>query len=143
MVGLRSSVRPAREDYTSDRLSHQLSDVEYVESFEHPRIAEALQGARYVRISREPEIWVYIGRNEDHVLVPRLYCSCLDFLVNVVGRRRGSPCYHLVGLELARRSGRTRDLSKKLGEKAPTIVLEVLTRGFSGALRRLVARGQS
>lgn len=133
----------AQGGYTSEELSCQLSDERYVESFEHPRIAEALQGTRYARISVHPEVWVYLGGKEDHVLIPRLYCSCLDFLVNVVGRRRGSPCYHLVGLELARKLGRTRDLSSLAGPKAPRIVLEILEHGFSGEVRRLVLKGQS
>ncbi len=133
----------ARGGYTSEELANQLSDEQYVEKFEHPRIAEALQGTRYVRISLSPEMWVYLGRKEDHVLVPRLYCSCLDFLVNVVGRRRKSPCYHLAGLELARKLGRTRDLSSLAGPRAPRIVLEILEHGFSGELRRLFLRSQS
>ncbi len=135
--------RTAREGYTSEELAGQLSDEQYVEGFQHPRIAEALQGTRYIRISVHPEAWVYLGRREDHVLVPRLYCSCLDFLVNVVGRRRKSPCYHLVGLELARKLGRVKDLSSLAGPQAPKIMLEILEHGFSRELRRLALRSQS
>ena len=41
-------------------------------------------------------IWVALGENCEHMIFPRLYCSCQDFYKNVVIQRKRDFCKHLV-----------------------------------------------
>ncbi|MFX0046801.1 MAG: hypothetical protein ACFE8G_01410 [Candidatus Hermodarchaeota archaeon] len=41
-------------------------------------------------------IWVALGKDSEHLIYPRLYCSCQDFYKNVVIQRNRGFCKHLV-----------------------------------------------
>jgi len=41
-------------------------------------------------------IWVALGKDCEHMIYPKLYCSCQDFYKNVVIQRKRSFCKHLV-----------------------------------------------
>jgi predicted nucleic acid-binding Zn finger protein len=41
-------------------------------------------------------VWVALGKNCEHMIYPRLYCSCQDFYKNVVIVRNRNFCKHLV-----------------------------------------------
>jgi len=41
-------------------------------------------------------IWVALGKDCEHLIYPRLYCSCQDFYKNVVIQRSRDFCKHLV-----------------------------------------------
>ncbi|NHJ21782.1 MAG: hypothetical protein EAX91_12620 [Candidatus Lokiarchaeota archaeon] len=41
-------------------------------------------------------VWVALGKNCEHMIYPRLYCSCQDFYKNVVIARARNFCKHLV-----------------------------------------------
>ena len=41
-------------------------------------------------------VWVALGKNCEHMIYPRLYCSCQDFYKNVVIVRKRNFCKHLV-----------------------------------------------
>ena len=74
---------------------------------------EALRAARegrVVKIVFEPSgkvLWLVYGRKfrKTYLVIPGLYCSCRDFLVNVFLRGRASECYHLKAREIAEREG--------------------------------------
>jgi predicted nucleic acid-binding Zn finger protein len=93
---------------------------------------------KMARISRHPEIWVYVGVSRDYVLVDRRYCSCPSFMYSV-SKGESPGCKHLEGLPLVVSSGKYRDLTGSLGEKeAAEIVMEVLILGFSRKIRELI-----
>ena len=136
MGGLRSEGIGGGGASDSSEIYRFLADKEFLESFKHEKIGAAVAEKRYHRILSRPEVWVYMGRERDYVLVPRLLCSCPDFMINVVARRRSKPCYHLVGLEKAVIQGSYMALDLSF-EDALRIIYEVLDSGFSPTLRRL------
>ncbi|NOZ88474.1 MAG: metal-binding protein [Crenarchaeota archaeon] len=98
---------------------------------------------RLARLQRSPvELWAAMGREADYILVPGTYCSCPHFRYRVAPGETVEPCYHLVALEIARRTGRFHDLSETLSpEEVEAVVAEVLAHGRSPLLRRLLHRG--
>ncbi|MFW9825176.1 MAG: hypothetical protein ACFFE4_19700 [Candidatus Thorarchaeota archaeon] len=41
-------------------------------------------------------VWSAMGANQEHLIYPRLFCSCQDFYKNVVVNRNRDLCKHLV-----------------------------------------------
>ena len=103
---------------------------------------EAVATLKVIRLKKPDEIWVVLGHHNDYIVIPFAYCSCPHFTIHVVGMGWHKPCYHLVAVELARRSNRFRDLSEKLSrDELYEIVYEVLYEGRSRLLRRLIYSG--
>ncbi len=90
---------------------------------------------RFIVISSRPEIIVYLGEMEDHVVVDRSYCSCRGFMMRL-GRPGGSGCSHV----LAVRMGLRRVRSVNVGGLVGRIVWEVLTGGYTRTLRELIVK---
>lgn len=105
----------------------------------YPKLREALAAYRCVLLDKEGVLWAFRGRNRDYIIVKGVYCSCKDFLVRSVGRGRRKPCYHIVAVERASREGSYVDLSGITSTQVRIVVLEVLTRGFSSYLRRVLS----
>ena len=120
-------------------------------------IQENLLTGRFVRLtSGALELWVFMGVEEDHVLVtarrrpapPRgegarlpVYCSCKGFQLRLVQEDEPPACTHVYALlALLRGTGRARPLD--LGEvdvgTLTKVVKEVLTNGRSETLRELL-----
>lgn len=107
-----------------------------------PSAKEVVAALKVIRLRKPDEIWVVLGHNNDYIVIPSTYCSCPHFTIHVIGMGQHKPCYHLVAVELARRSNRFRDLSEKLSrDELYEIIYEVLYEGRSRLLRRLVYRG--
>ena len=41
-------------------------------------------------------LWFYVGPHSVHYIIPRTYCTCVDFNMNVIFRGRVCSCYHLI-----------------------------------------------
>ncbi len=41
-------------------------------------------------------VWVAKGENQEHMIYPKLYCSCQDFYKNVVIKRKRDFCKHIL-----------------------------------------------
>ena len=41
-------------------------------------------------------VWTAMGRNQEHLIHPKLFCSCQDYYKNVVVNRNRKFCKHLV-----------------------------------------------
>ena len=41
-------------------------------------------------------IWTAMGANSEHIIYPKLYCSCQDFYLNVVIERKRNFCKHIL-----------------------------------------------
>lgn len=50
-------------------------------------------------------VWIVVGKKRDYWIIPKLYCSCDDFYINVISRRKSSICYHLLAQALAEKIG--------------------------------------
>jgi len=108
-----------------------------------PAEAKAAHGElRVVRLARAPvEIWAVIGREADYIVIRGVYCSCPHFQIRVIGMGIAEPCYHMVAVELAARTGRFHDLSEAIrGDELEDILLEAIAGGRSTTLRRVLYR---
>lgn len=92
---------------------------------------------RFVRVSRDPEVWVYLGGSGDYLVIPGLYCSCPRFQRSLT---TGPPygCHHVYGLMVAEREGRYREVQ---GLDIARVVHEVFTLGRALTVRRAVFAG--
>ena len=41
-------------------------------------------------------IWTAMGANSEHIIYPKIYCSCQDFYLNVVIERKRDFCKHIL-----------------------------------------------
>ena len=55
-------------------------------------------------------VWVTLGKTSEHMIYPKLYCSCQDFYKNVVIQRKRSFCKHLVAQSICEGSGDFKEL---------------------------------
>ena len=108
----------------------------------HNKVIEAITSKRFIKFKTNnlaTEYWGYLGKERDYILIPCLYCSCPDFIINVLSKRIRDFCYHLVALEIARKKHMYRELS--INERDLIIVIfEIITRSFSPYLRKLIYR---
>lgn len=61
---------------------------------------------KYVFVPSGRVTWIVVGKKRDYWVIPRLYCSCDDFYVNVISRRSAPLCYHLLAQAIAERVGK-------------------------------------
>jgi predicted nucleic acid-binding Zn finger protein len=60
---------------------------------------------RYTFEPSKRSIWVVVGREKDYLIFSDFYCSCRDFYLNAVVRRRIRYCYHLLAKVIAKSLG--------------------------------------
>jgi len=51
---------------------------------------------KYVYQPSQRVLWSAMGENKEHIIYPRMYCSCNDFYKEVVINRKRSYCKHLI-----------------------------------------------
>ncbi|MCS7099212.1 MAG: SWIM zinc finger family protein [Sulfolobales archaeon] len=103
---------------------------------------EAVLGRRLLKLlcrsdKESAEIYVFYGRDRSYVLIPKAFCGCKDFEINVVLRRERGSCYHLIALELAIRRGVLRVLEVDCGTLRE-VALELVLGENSPTLRKIV-----
>lgn len=85
-------------------------EQEIINIFGH-RGAKALNVVKEKRIKKykftpsNREVWVVVGKEKEYLVIPRLFCSCTDFHINVTLRRKYSFCHHLLAQALAEAVG--------------------------------------
>jgi predicted nucleic acid-binding Zn finger protein len=47
------------------------------------------------------QIWIVSGKNRDYLIISDFYCTCDDFYLNVVIRKKIKVCYHILAKRLA------------------------------------------
>jgi len=69
-----------------------------------PGVAEIIASKRLVKVlSGDIAIYLVGVGPHIHMVLPRIYCSCADFSINVVSRCLKHFCVHLAAVELAER----------------------------------------
>ena len=63
------------------------------------------QVKRYIFEPSGIEFWIVVGKKAEYVIFD-YYCSCTDFLMNVVLRGSMDACYHLIARYLAEALGK-------------------------------------
>ncbi|RLG83418.1 MAG: hypothetical protein DRO40_04680 [Thermoprotei archaeon] len=85
----------------------------------------------------EAPIWFYIGTKNDHIIVPRLYCSCKYFVIRVMSEKQSLGCIHIVGQKLAEEKGLYRVVEMTHKEYLEAIY-EVIKYGRSRIIRKIL-----
>ena len=55
-------------------------------------------------------IWVVLGEKSEHLVYPKLFCSCQDFYKNVVSLRKREFCKHLLAQTICEGLGNFNEL---------------------------------
>ncbi len=56
---------------------------------------------KYIFKPSQHDVWIVVGRIRDYQVIPRLFCMCDDFYLNVVTRRTDLLCYHMLAQMMA------------------------------------------
>ena len=81
-----------------------------LESYE-PKIIRAVEVVenyavkRYVFKPSMRTIWIVVGKEREYQVIPKLFCQCDDFYINVVIKRKTRACYHLIAQAIAEERG--------------------------------------
>ena len=51
---------------------------------------------KYIYTPSNRTVWAAKGENQEHLIYPKLYCSCQDFYKNVVIKRNHNFCKHIL-----------------------------------------------
>lgn len=51
---------------------------------------------KYIYTPSNRTVWAAKGENQEHLIYPKLYCSCQDFYKNVVIKRNHKFCKHIL-----------------------------------------------
>jgi len=100
----------------------------------------AAMSGKILRIYEKPEILVFLGDVEDHVLVGEFYCNCKDFQINVLIQKKRKACYHLLSACIAGEKNKISFFSLD-DVLARLIVKEIISNGKTITLRRIIKRG--
>lgn len=117
-----------------------IKELEEVVDRSSSRVLSEVYEYRYVKIhivanTMRKDIWVYMGRERDYLLVPGAYCSCKDFLLRTVINKTSKYCKHLLGLHVSMKMNKYLEVSVDL-ERFLKISHEIIEKGFSIELRR-------
>jgi predicted nucleic acid-binding Zn finger protein len=129
-------------DYTSIRRYLSGKSVEELSS--DRRIYSSLLLKRLVKPilgfkkDYEPPIWFYVAPNRDYIIVPETYCSCKDFIINVMSRKNREVCRHLVIQYLGGLKKIYREVLIPDMESYTRIIYEILDINISPTLRKLL-----
>jgi predicted nucleic acid-binding Zn finger protein len=52
--------------------------------------------AKYIYKPSHRIVWTVMGREKEHLIYPKLYCSCIDFYKEVVLNRNKQYCKHII-----------------------------------------------
>ena len=52
--------------------------------------------SKYLYYPSNRIVWAAKGENQEHMIYPKLYCSCQDFYKNVVIKRKRDFCKHIL-----------------------------------------------
>lgn len=67
---------------------------------------------KYTFMPSRREVWIVVGRARDYQILPRLFCMCDDFYLNVIIRRTVPACYHLLAQLLAETTNQYDDIKE-------------------------------
>ncbi|MFX1259989.1 MAG: hypothetical protein ACFFAN_19240 [Promethearchaeota archaeon] len=51
---------------------------------------------KYIYNTSNRIVWTAIGKNQEHLIYPKIYCSCQDFYKNVVVNKKRNFCKHIL-----------------------------------------------
>jgi len=129
-------------DYT--KIKEYLEEKGSVEFSEDRAIQASLSLRKIVKPillfagNAEPPVWFYIGVKNDYVIIPRTFCSCKDFVVNVMSVKNKLFCKHLVLQFVSEARSVYRTVAIPSVSDYLKIIREILSINISPTLRKLL-----
>lgn len=86
----------------------------------------------------EAPTWFYVTPRRDYLIIPGLYCSCKNFIINVMSRKNKYVCKHLVIQYIGSRKNMYRIVKLSDLDTYLNIIREILSINISPTLRKLL-----
>lgn len=83
-------------------------------------------------------IYFYVGEKRDHVMIPYVFCSCKNFTIRVMSKKKKPSCKHLIMLRLALDKSMYREIYIEDLTLLKKIINEIIRIGLSPTLRKLL-----
>lgn len=61
---------------------------------------------KYIFLPSNRTVWIVIGKKKEYFVIPRIYCQCNEFYINVVIKRKSDLCYHILAQAIAEEIGK-------------------------------------
>ncbi len=122
-------------------IEKSLNEVEKHEKFS-PKSIEAIHMKRVIKITvnnKYTPYWIFLGKSGDYIVIPKIGCTCKDFLIHVVAQNQKTHCYHLETQILAEKKGKYVEVTVNK-DTLNTILLEILKNQYSPTLRRILIK---
>ncbi len=75
-------------------------------------VAQIVASKRILRVGAGNTAFYLVGSGSHvHMVIPRIFCSCTDFSINVVSKCLRRYCIHMAAVEFAERRGLYREIS--------------------------------
>lgn len=113
----------------------------YMEGLSEKSILKAQKSAREKRIiliSRDPKIAIFMSSGEDHIIVPYVFCSCKDFSLNVIIKKKRKYCYHMLSYCIAEVMSSIREQIVGDSLELTSIITEIAVNKRSERLRKML-----
>ena len=120
-------------------VNEELCTEDVLEKYRYyEKVVEALRNKRFVCLhsTSNTEICIFRGQQRDYVVIPCRWCTCNDFIINVLSRGIKQVCYHIAGFVIAMQEGKIIDIDVNLQELT-RILYEIAFYGISITLRRM------
>ncbi len=105
---MQSSKDLLSEIYLKIKQKGEIDDefVNYLESIYPDKSSEILKAikrgiTKYIFKPSNRIIWTAIGENNEYLIYPKIYCSCIDFYNRVVIKRKKDICKHLIAQSIS------------------------------------------
>lgn len=136
-------VRELLEHFEKKYLESKADAILKLDEDIRSRVRKALEYRGRVKLVRcrvdRRITWLIIGPDTVHYIIPKTYCSCKDYNVNVIHREVKRPCYHMILQVIANAEGDYLDVELK-PEILEEILDEVEELEDSETLRRIIER---
>ena len=63
------------------------------------------------------QIWMKLGTDKDYIIYPRMYCSCMDFFLQGIIKKRTYYCKHLIAQGIVEELTKTNPNEIEIREK--------------------------
>ena len=75
--------------------------ISYIESIFPDKSLDVIETlkrgiTKYIYEPSNRTVWTAMGANQEHLLYPKLFCSCQDFYKNVVVHKKRNYCKHIL-----------------------------------------------
>lgn len=132
-----------------DSLSLKIDEQTYQETPEkwEKKVKEEGLSNKFILISKEPELWVFLGEHGDHLILSKndtaIYCSCKGFRMEIE-KKSNKGCTHVYALKIAKKFNKFRDVSANISiEELNKIIEQIMELDYSSYLRTILIKYSS